>query len=163
MPVCEETDYSHNTKLYPLTQNALNDFPPDQKLLGCALTDPYHDNIHGELGGDTGDMGTTSTSPKDPIFWRFHKFIDNVSLQRFFPPVQTITTNATRGEAVLNVSLDTVPPRIVSQNPFRLDPFITSLPTITDKESGLFGMTGIPALSAEFSEPVIGVKPHPII
>ena len=84
LPMCEETDYSHNPHLYPITQNALSDFPPDQKLLGCALTDPYHDGVHGDLGGD---MRSTATFPKDPIFWRFHKFIDSVSSKRFFPSI----------------------------------------------------------------------------
>jgi Common central domain of tyrosinase len=147
-PMCEEMDYPKNP-LYPRVQDALQDFPPDQKLLGCALTDPYHDDRHSSIGGD---MRYTSASPRDPIFWRFHKFIDNVSIQRFFPPSPMASA--------LSAVTDTVPPRIISQNPFRLYPYITTLPIISEKEKGLFGMSGIPALSAQFSEPVIGIKPN---
>jgi hypothetical protein len=112
------------------------------------LTDPYHDDRHGSIGGD---MGSTASSPRDPIFWRFHKFIDNISVHRFFRPT-------TLG-AALCATTDTVPPRIISQNPFRLYPYITTLPTISEKEKGLFGVSGVSAISAQFDEPVTGIKP----
>lgn len=147
-PVCEETDYPKSSR-YPRAQDALGDFEPGQKLLGCALTLPYHDDRHVSIGGD---MGGTASSPRDPIFWRYHKFIDSVSVQRFFPASPShlgLTTVP---------SIDIDPPRIISQNPFRLYPFITELPTISEKEIGLFGMSGLQALSAQFNEPVIGVK-----
>jgi hypothetical protein len=149
VPICEELDYPKNISKYPRFQDALQDFPPDQKLLGCALTQPYHNDRHGSVGGD---MGSTVSSPRDPIFWRFHKFIDNVSVQRFFPP-----TPLRAGLAA--ITSDTSPPRIVSQNPFRLYPYITTLPTISEKEKALFGISGVPAISAQFNEPVIGIKP----
>jgi hypothetical protein len=162
LPMCEETDYSHNPRLYPLTQNALTDFPPDQKLLGCTLTTPFHNGVHSDVGGDTGDMSGTATAPKDPIFWRYHKFIDSVSSQRFFPsiPAFAMLHGALPSHGTL---VDSTPPRIISQNPFRLDPFITSLPKITDKEKDIFGITNVTALSAEFSEPVKGVRPSDFI
>jgi len=59
---------------------------------------------------------------------------------------------------MLTQTIDTIPPRIISQNPFRLYPYITALPTITENEKGLFGVSGVPAISAQFNEPVIGVK-----
>ena len=147
LPICEEFDYVKNGSKYPRVQDALQDFPPDQKLLGCSLTDPYHDDRHSSIGGD---MGSTASSPRDPMFWRFHKYIDSISAQRFSP----FTTHAT----ALSQTSDTIPPRIISQNPFRLYPYITALPTITENEKRLFGVSGVPAISAQFNEPVIGVK-----
>jgi hypothetical protein len=160
--MCEEMDYSQPTSGYPLAQDALNDFEPDQNLLGCALTNPYHDTNHGEIGGDNGgDMRLIEHSPRDPLFWRFHKFIDSVSVQRFFPPLSTDTALVEESDIIpLN---DTIPPQIISQNPFREPGRITSLPTISENEKGLFGMTGIPALSITFNEPVTGVKPSDFI
>jgi hypothetical protein len=147
VPMCEEMDYPSSSSGYPLSQDSLLDFEPDQVLLGCALTDPYHDDRHGEIGGD---MQRTSRSPEDPIFWRLHKYIDGVSVQRFFPPFSSLLAST--------VQSDLIAPQVISQNPFRLYPYITTLPVISEKEGGLFGMVGTPALSAQFNEPVIGVK-----
>lgn|GEM_PF-6040744 len=36
---------------------------------------PFHNSVHGALGGD---MGFVTRAPKDPIFWRFHKFVDGL-------------------------------------------------------------------------------------
>jgi hypothetical protein len=154
-PMCEEMDYPQASSGYPLVQNALNDFEPNQILLGCALTNPFHDSNHDEIAGDTGDMGSIEHSPRDPLFWRFHKFVDNVSIVRFFPPVPEVRRTTVSDV----VALDTFSPQIISQNPFRYPGIITSLPNITENEKGLFGMAGIPAISAQFSEPVTGVRP----
>jgi hypothetical protein len=154
LPMCEEMDYPQSSSGYPLTQNSLNDFEPDQNLLGCALTNPYHDDRHGEIGGNMGgDMSSIAHSPRDPIFWRFHKFIDSVSVQRFFPPSTNIGLSIE--SSIIN---DTYAPQIISQNPLRVYGRLTSLPTISENEKGLFGITGVPALSAQFNEPVIGIK-----
>ena len=159
-PMCEEMDYAPNPSGYPISQNALNDFEPNQNLLGCALTNPFHDSNHDELGGEEGDMGTTESSPSDPIFWRFHKFIDNVSVQRFFPPSPMgIASTADRDIA----SNDSTAPQIISQNPFREPGNLKSLPTISENEKGLFGISGVPAISVLFNEPVIGIKPNDFI
>jgi hypothetical protein len=154
-PMCEEMDYPQGSSGYPLAQNSLNDFEPDQNLLGCALTNPYHDDRHGEIGGDTGDMSSIAHSPRDPIFWRFHKFVDKVSEQRFFSPSADIALTR-ETDIALN---DTYAPQIISQNPHRVYDRLTSLPTISENEKGLFGIAGVPALSAQFNEPVTGVKP----
>ncbi len=154
-PMCEEWDVPNNSSRYSIEQDALNDFDPDKELLGCALTYPYHDTTHGRVAGDrngtSGDMGSTGTSPIDPIFWRFHKFIDNVSANRsqIEEPAPTL--------ALSEEAIDTAPPRVFAQNPFRLYPFLTELPTISEQERDLFGVAGVPALSAEFDEPVTGV------
>jgi hypothetical protein len=78
---CETADAS-SLSWQDRTQDSLNDFEPDKELLGCALTDPYHNYRHGAVGGRTGDMSYPDTAPKDPIFWRLHKFIDEVSEAR---------------------------------------------------------------------------------
>jgi hypothetical protein len=157
-PLCEEWDAPNNSSRYPIEQDSLDDFDPDRELLGCALTYPYHDTTHGRVAGDKngtiGDMASTGTSPKDPIFWRFHKFIDSVSANRsqIGEPAPTLALGEESQQAI-----DTVPPRVFAQNPFRLHPFLTELPTISEQERDLFGIAGVPALSAEFSEPVTGV------
>ena len=154
-PMCEEWDVPNNSSKYPIEQDALNDFDSDKELLGCALTYPYHDTTHGRVAGDrngtSGDMASTGTSPIDPLFWRFHKFIDSVSANRsqIEEPAPTL--------ALDEEAEDIVPPRVFAQNPFRLYPFLTELPTISEQERDLFGVAGVPALSAEFSEPVTGV------
>ena len=144
-PMCEEMDYPKNSSGYPLVQNSLSDFEPDMILLGCALTYPYHDGRHGEIGRD---MASTQNAPRDPIFWKFHKFLDNVAVQRFLPSTAGIAFRA----------IDTDPPQIIFQNPFALYPYLTSLPTISENEKGIFGMSGVEAISAQFSEPVVGVQ-----
>lgn len=74
---CEIFDLPSASSQYPRQQNALIDFEPDQELLGCALTHPYHNSAHYRIGGE---LGSATTAPKDPIFWRLHKFIDDVSV-----------------------------------------------------------------------------------
>jgi len=39
---------------------------------------PFHNSIHGAIGGFAGDMGSFARAPKDPIFWRWHKFLDSL-------------------------------------------------------------------------------------
>ena len=145
---CETADAPRGS--FPAVQDELIDFEPDQELLGCVLTHPYHNGRHVAVGGD---MLSTADAPRDPIFWRYHKYIDDVSQKRFNPI--SITEGLAEGE--VNVFDNTIP-RIFSQNPFRLYPYITELPILTEKEKNLFGKTGIEALSAQFTEPVIGVK-----
>ena len=146
---CETADAPQSD--FPPIQDELIDFEPDQELLGCVLTSPYHNGIHVEVGSH---MSNTANAPRDPIFWRYHSFIDDVSEKRFDPHSATAEGLAEREE---NVS-DNTNPRILSQNPFRLYPYITELPKITEQEKNLFGKTGIEALSAQFTEPVTGVK-----
>ena len=75
---CEKAD-APSLSWQDKTQDSLNDFEPDKELLGCALTDPFHNYRHGAVGGEPGDMSYPDRAPKDPIFWRFHKYIDDVS------------------------------------------------------------------------------------
>ena len=35
----------------------------------------WHALVHSTIGGD---MASPATAPKDPIFWRWHKFVDNI-------------------------------------------------------------------------------------
>ena len=159
---------------WPTVQDAIGDFEPDQELLGCALTNPFHDSVHGNIGqcipdatgmrcsDILGDMASILRSPADPIFWKFHTFIDNVSVNRFFPTSvrENISAAAIAADEAPSQVNDTTPPTIVYQNPFRLYPFLTELPVISEQEQDLFGISNIPAISAEFSEPVSGVRPQ---
>jgi hypothetical protein len=39
---------------------------------------PWHNAVHVAIGGAAGDMRFTSRAPKDPIFWRFHRYVDGL-------------------------------------------------------------------------------------
>ncbi len=170
---CEITSVDNSS----VPQNALNDFDHNLELLGCALTAQYHNHIHGSTGqyyivpaeapacpgcdsfiaetpdGDVrvvlGDLSSATTAPRDPLFWRLHKFVDNVAEN---------VSRIERAVVAPTAPEDIVPPRIDFQNPFTLNPIITGLPLISEEEKDLFGITGIPAISAQFNEPVTGVK-----
>ena len=74
-------------------------------------------------------------APKDPIFWPWHKFIDDVSVARS----------------------KMTPPIVIYQFPFIVYPFVTSLPTVE-------GPTGSSsAISVNFSEPVTGVQASDLV
>jgi hypothetical protein len=90
-------------------QTKLIDYPGNRKLLGCAVTSPWHNMVHVAIGGD---MGSTTRAPRDPIFWRWHNFVDAISRERI-------------GMSHLT------PPQIVAQSPFRLFPFITELSSVS--------------------------------
>ncbi len=96
-----EKDYPPSASWPDKTQDSLNDFEPNQELLGCALTYPYHDHIHSIVGGNkTGSMTYADSAPLDPLFWRLHKFIDTISeANKHLTPVALIgnvpLTNAT--------------------------------------------------------------------
>ena len=48
-------------------------------LLGASINAPgdpsWHGSVHNAIGGDMGDL---HTAPRDPIFWRFHKLLDDI-------------------------------------------------------------------------------------
>lgn len=79
-------------------QRQLADFPANRRLLGCAVTEPWHNGVHGSVGGD---MRNINTSPIDPLFWRWHTFVGQVGAQRLGLGVGS-------------------PPQVVYQSPFRL-------------------------------------------
>jgi len=55
-------------------EKKLADFK-DVKELGCAITSTWHNSVHGTVGKD---MGRTSLAPKDPLFWRWHRYINDI-------------------------------------------------------------------------------------
>ncbi len=165
---CELGD-APNPSWPDLTQDSLNDFEPDKELLGCVLTHPYHNLRHVNVSGGGGDMGFVDTAPKDPMFWRLHKFIDKVSdnSSKLTPfgtinnagAIPEISNSRLITDAFLTqldgngtileqltvakiVSNDTSPPQIESRDPQ------TILPFIKDKLS---------EVSVTFSEPVKNV------
>jgi Ca2+-binding RTX toxin-like protein len=62
----------------PGGQRSAGDFNGDLSLFGCAVENEWHNPIHGNIGGASGDMSSSLTAPQDPIFWRWHSFVDNV-------------------------------------------------------------------------------------
>jgi hypothetical protein len=90
-------------------QTKLIDYPGNRRLLGCAVTSPWHNTVHVAIGGD---MGRTTTAPRDPIFWRWHNFVDAISRERM-------------GMSHLTA------PQVVAQSPFRLFPFITEVSSVS--------------------------------
>lgn len=117
-------------------QLKLVDFPANRDLLGCAVESPWHNSVHVAIGGD---MGGTATAPKDPIFWRWHNFVDIINQER-----KGLT-----------------PPTVEYQSPFRLFNFITSLPSVsvrfseivTGVRAGDLTVNGSPATSVTGSGP----------
>ena len=134
-------------------QNDLFDFL-ERAHLGCASASPYHGNIHARVGGI---MGNVSVSPQDPLFFRWHLFLDGVSAEWLTgPPVPLAATQQPSFFARLIKSiippaiaeptsrtLDIRAPEVIYQAPFRMFKYITSLPSV----------------SVTFSESVVGVRP----
>jgi hypothetical protein len=107
-------------------QFRLFDYPADRRLLGCVVTAPWHGQVHVAVGGDMSNF----SSPIDPLFWRWHTFVDRISQARL--GVGTCCPQ----------SADVVAPQVVDQVPFRLFHFVTDLS----------------AISMSFHEPVVGVR-----
>lgn len=134
-------------------QNDLFDFL-SRAHLGCAASSPYHGNIHSRVGGD---MLNVSLSPVDPLFWRWHAFLDVVSQEWLAgPPAPQASAPARSLLARLLDALiptassqnsrparETRAPQVIYQTPFRLFRYLTELPA---------------SVSVTFSEPVTGVK-----
>lgn len=57
----------------PTGQMKLFDFP-DARALGCVLSESFHREIHAVVSGSMAGLA----SPKDPMFWRFHKYLMGV-------------------------------------------------------------------------------------
>jgi hypothetical protein len=53
----------------------LEDFGVNIDYFGCQLEWSWHGGPHVDIGGDMGDPGTAQ---RDPIFWRWHGFVDGV-------------------------------------------------------------------------------------
>ena len=97
-------------------QRALTEFPSDRRLLGCAVTETWHNTVHLTVGGD---MQDPPTSPRDPLFWRWHRYVDTISRERL----------ALGGAA--SAAAGAAPPRVVAQFPFRLFDFLTDLGSVS--------------------------------
>ena len=57
--------------------------------LGCALERPWHNMVHGMIGGD---MNSFLSAPSDPIFWRWHGYLNSVF--REFPDAGGLISTA---------------------------------------------------------------------
>lgn len=174
---CEHADAPSFSWPYK-TQRSLNDFEPDKELLGCVLTFPYHTHIHSKVGGDRErSMSVADYAPKDPLFWRLHKFINNVSEARDnLTPVQFVDNLSSLSRELTGVAgltaegihnnlskltgIDTSPPQIEFKNPQDIFPFITKIPILTQEEAESAGLGAVgeqATISVIFNEPVTGV------
>jgi len=120
-------------------QRVLADFPRDRRLLGCAVTETWHNDVHNLIAGD---MQDPPTSPRDPVFWRWHRFADLVSRDRLALWQAELAAD---GVAVAADARTIAPPRpaVVYQEPFRLHEFVTDLATIAVTFDG--PVTGVTA------------------
>ncbi|MCB0217139.1 MAG: tyrosinase family protein [Chloroflexi bacterium] len=107
----------------------LRDYPANRRLLGCTATHPWHNSVHTAIGGD---MLNPQFSPRDPIFWRWHSFVDVVSQERMgvfaAALLDRLDPNDQRMPSLPN-GLDgqDSPPHVVYQVPFRLYRFLDGL------------------------------------
>ena len=65
----------------PPGQTKLADFP-DSRALGCVLSESFHREVHRLVSGSMAGQD----SPKDPMFWRFHKYLMGVGPTAFRLP-----------------------------------------------------------------------------
>jgi len=49
---------------------------PTLDALGCAVTSPFHNTVHVTIGGD---MSDPQTAPFDPVFFRWHSYLDAIA------------------------------------------------------------------------------------
>ncbi len=108
-------------------QRRLRDFPSNRTLLGCAVTHTWHNGVHTGVGGD---MLNPQWSPRDPLFWRWHNFVDIISQERM--SVFFAAANFARGAGTFAPAAphgpeqfgQHYPPHATYQVPFRLFRFM---------------------------------------
>lgn len=98
-------------------QFRLSDYPADRRLLGCAVTEPWHNTVHLLIGGD---MLNPPSAPRDPIFWRWHRWVDTVNRDRRLLPA------GGRAAAGVSAASRAEWPAVVYETPFRLDPYVVA-------------------------------------
>jgi hypothetical protein len=153
---CEKADPPSTSWPYK-NQDALSDFEPNMMLLGCAITIDYHDRVHSKVGGD---MAEAWDAPRDPLFWRFHKFIDDIYETRKAMDNPSPITSVAMGKFAGLTDIDNSPPQIEIRNPQEIFPFATEMPKLSSddaRSAGLEHISDQPAISIIFNEPVTGV------
>lgn len=121
-------------------QRRLQEYPANRRLLGCAVTHTWHNAVHTAVGGD---MLNVPFSPRDPLFWRWHNFVDAISQER-----QGVLYAAAMamldpfGQADQDEPDKPREPQVVYEEPFRIYRFIEALPSF----------------SLQFDQAVIGVS-----
>ncbi|MEO8084572.1 MAG: tyrosinase family protein [Ardenticatenales bacterium] len=113
-------------------QFRLADFPADRRLLGCAVTEPWHNTVHLLIGGD---MLNPPTAPRDPIFWRWHRWVDTVNRDRQRLQAGGLALGAgapAKGGPAIDIrpvdgaAAASTAPSVVYETPFRLYPYVLS-------------------------------------
>lgn len=124
-------------------QRQLRDYPNNRRLLGCAVTQAWHNGVHTGVGGD---MLNPQWSPRDPVFWRWHNFVDIISQERMSVFLAAAASDPAAERLAEPQGPDqqrrTSPPHVVYEVPFRLYRFHESLERY----------------AVTFDEPVSGLK-----
>ena len=55
--------------------SSLDDFGTERSWFGCMLEFGWHGGPHNDIGGD---MGNSGTAHRDPVFWRWHGYVDSI-------------------------------------------------------------------------------------
>ncbi len=131
-------------------QRQLRDYPSNRRLLGCAVTQAWHNAVHTGVGGD---MLNPQWSPRDPVFWRWHNFVDIISQERMSAFLLALAGDHPDADTIGEILAERdpngptqqrrpSPPHVVYEIPFRLYRFHDSFERY----------------SVVFDEPVTGVK-----
>lgn len=121
-------------------QRRLPEYPANRRLLGCAVTHTWHNAVHTAVGGD---MLNVPFSPRDPLFWRWHNFIDVISQERqgvLFQAAMNLLDPFVDADA-LDQEEKPREPQVIYEVPFRIYRFID----------------GLERFSVQFDQTVIGV------
>jgi RTX calcium-binding nonapeptide repeat (4 copies)/Common central domain of tyrosinase len=87
-PRIDGSDCTPRTIPFPRRQR-LAEFPTLAEL-GCALENPWHNMVHPMVGGDMASF----ESPRDPIFFRWHGYVNSVFLEFPNAPAGVISASA---------------------------------------------------------------------
>ena len=68
---------SHCALAYNQTIFKLSDYK-DADYLGSEIEETWHNDVHGAIGSDGGDMNDPGLAPRDPVFWMWHKYLDSI-------------------------------------------------------------------------------------
>lgn len=111
-------------------QRRLPEYPANRRLLGCAVTHTWHNAVHTAVGGD---MLNVPFSPRDPLFWRWHNFIDVISQERQGVLFQAAMALLEPFADADDLAQEDKPrePQVIYEEPFRIFRFIEDLDRFT--------------------------------
>ena len=85
-PISGAPSENSNNLHYNYTISKLSDFANASDLAN-ELEPTFHNLVHKDIGGGPvghrGDMGNFALAPKDLVFWRWHKYIDQIIYDKY--------------------------------------------------------------------------------